>query len=55
MRNLKQKKEKRHPRYKRGREGNNISVEICITYNMYQWWNGNASPETPFVYTIKFK
>jgi len=34
--------------------GNNISVEISITYNMYQFWNGHAFPKTPFVYRINF-
>jgi len=34
--------------------GNNISVNISITYNMYKWWNGHAVPQTPYVYTIKF-
>ena len=34
--------------------GNNVSVKIKITYNMYQVWNGHAFPWTPYVYTIKF-
>lgn len=34
--------------------GNNISVEISITYNMYKWWNGHATPLNPYVYRIKF-
>ena len=34
--------------------GNNISVEINITYNMYQFLNGHSFPQTPYVHTINF-
>jgi hypothetical protein len=32
----------------------NISIEISITYNMYQFWNGHSWPETPYRYMINF-
>ncbi len=34
--------------------GGNISIEISISYNMYQWWNGHASPNPPYIYKINF-
>lgn len=34
--------------------GNNITIEISTTYNMYQFWNGYAYPNSPYVFTIKF-
>jgi RHS repeat-associated protein len=36
------------------KSGHNISVEISITYNIYQFWNGHAFPKSPYVYTIIF-
>jgi hypothetical protein len=35
-------------------DGQNISIKITISYNTYNWWNGNASPQTPYIFKIDF-
>ena len=34
--------------------GNNICIEISITYNIYKWWNGHSFPNKPYIYRINF-